>query len=653
MATELRLAGWKALNLRCPDHEVIFERREGDLWPISLIQMPNGTGKTTTLQLLRASLSGDGPAGGWTPDTVRQFRKKGSKKTQGVFETTVLCNERRYTFRLIFDFVENTVHYTTTLKSGLKNGFYPPQELQRFLRPGFVNLFIFDGEQAALLLDSQHTNAEAAIEDLFQLKTLNHMVTRIQDHWDAKVEGQGAKEEKGYNRRKNRVTELKKQLAEARSLQSEQRQQHDAALRKLQSRSAKFEADIQAQEAVRTKLQEAGQKVTAAAAQVETMAANVLRQTMNPAALSARLAKDMLDLKGGFDRVQLPEKAAREFFEELADEVECICGRAFDDASRQAIRERASRYLGSDEVSLLNSIKGDISRLVGAHVAEQEAALCATVKELEEAIESRDSLVTELDAIRDTIVGDRPELEAARKEIKALEEQVKDLATQLKRFEDPENEDVGLKFLERELKEAEVKLAEITNTLQLKQKRDILKKILGAALRSARAQLGTAVCRDANDRIGTLLPNNDIRVEKIDSSLVLSGQEGGSVGETLSVAYAFLSTLFTRAEHSLPFIVDSPAGPIDLAVRSSVAELVPGLSRQFVAFTISSEREGFLDPLERAAPKGGIQYLTAFRKSGDEAEKAAKKRRHVETDDGLVVEDREYFRTFHVDRQEV
>src|SRR5215213_9465405 len=70
MTLAVRIAGWEAKGLRCPDHRVSFENSVGGTHRISLLQMPNGTGKTTTLKLLRAALSGIGPDGEWTPDTI-------------------------------------------------------------------------------------------------------------------------------------------------------------------------------------------------------------------------------------------------------------------------------------------------------------------------------------------------------------------------------------------------------------------------------------------------------------------------------------------------------------------------------------------------------------------------------------------------------
>ena len=125
----------------------------------------------------------------------------------------------------------------------------------------------------------------------------------------------------------------------------------------------------------------------------------------------------------------------------------------------------------------------------------------------------------------------------------------------------------GIEILEKRIVDAETKLGEITRTLTEKAKRDILKTIIDSAHKKARHGITTELCDEANGRISELMPHNNISIERIERNLILKGQEGGSVGETLSIAYAFLATLFNRSDHQLPFVVDSPAGPIDLAVR--------------------------------------------------------------------------------------
>ncbi|MFD6443306.1 hypothetical protein ACFWDG_26900, partial [Peribacillus sp. NPDC060186] len=84
----------------------------------------------------------------------------------------------------------------------------------------------------------------------------------------------------------------------------------------------------------------------------------------------------------------------------------------------------------------------------------------------------------------------------------------------------------------------------------------------------------------------------------------------------IKILYAFMATLFRSTERELPFIVDSPANSIDNRVREEVANLIPHLTKQFIAFTISSERGNFVNPLDQAS-KGEVNYLTIFRQ-GDE-----------------------------------
>ena len=83
------------------------------------------------------------------------------------------------------------------------------------------------------------------------------------------------------------------------------------------------------------------------------------------------------------------------------------------------------------------------------------------------------------------------------------------------------------------------------------------------------------------------------------------------------VAYGFMATLFSNTERELPFVVDSPANSIDNKVREEVAELIPNLTEQFIAFTISSERNNFVKPLEKACASK-VKYITLFRKGDKE-----------------------------------
>ena len=221
------------------------------------------------------------------------------------------------------------------------------------------------------------------------------------------------------------------------------------------------------------------------------------------------------------------------------------------------------------------------------------------MQELQKITDEEGRLRTILDAIKNKAVASDPTLEKVDREIKEFKQSVNEIEDQLSQFEStvdnlPDKDTWGISVLEHRLKKAKDQLAEVTDTLAIKAKGDLIRKILDHAHQSSKRGISEDLCKEANGRIEQLMPYNRIRIREIKQSLILDGQEGGSVGETLSIGYAFLSTLFNRTEHRLPFVVDSPAGPIDLEVRANVAQLVPKLSNQFIAFVISAERPGFL-----------------------------------------------------------
>ena len=247
MASELKLLGWRAEGLRCPDHAIDFQRQEKQCYPISLIQMPNGTGKTTTLKLLRAALCGVPDEGEWTPDAVRQLAKRNSRES-GRFTLSLVYNERRMTIALRFDFDAGRVQYTTTVGDGLQEGFRPPRELRRFFNKQFVRFFVFDGELAEQLLDHKHTDAESAIENLFQLSVVGSMSRAVERYWQDQTSGRNATEDKGLTRRRNRVDKLRARLSTLRQEKGELGREDRRLSEELQARRMRFDHELKEQE---------------------------------------------------------------------------------------------------------------------------------------------------------------------------------------------------------------------------------------------------------------------------------------------------------------------------------------------------------------------------------------------------------------------
>lgn len=666
MATILRILGWTAEGLRCPDHEVNCCNADGDPFAVSLIQMPNGTGKTTTLSLLRAALSGAGAEGSWDSARVREYQKKGSTSQTGTFVLRLALNGKRLTVTMDFDFHAGRIEYRTTFGSGQESGFRPPLELRRFMSEDFVNFFVFDGELAENLLSKRHTDAENAVESLFQVHLLKRMAGKVAEYWDDKTRDVTAKDDRGYSRRKNLLDKWRNRLEALEGKKAALEASIKTTSGQLKRQKERYDQEI-------AKEEKRGQEIKAAEKAVEDLedkvredARKVLDEMRGPHALSAVFANEMYELKTGLDRVKLPESAAREFFEELAEEAECVCGREIDEHVSAVIRTKAKQYLGTEEVGLLSSMKTAIADVVGDSRERPATDLTRDIGGLSTLVDQLSNAKNELELLHQAAERSDPDVMKAKEEIESLRSTLADYQSDLEMFNgrdeklqadrikstDPERV-FSIQSVRDAVELLEEEFAQVTKTLDLREKRDTLRSILETAHRKSRTALAAEIRVEANEKISQLMPYNNIRIDEIDRCLNLRGQAGGSVGETLSVGYAFLSTLFNRAEqHQLPFVVDSPANPIDLDIRSKIGELVPKLTGQFIAFTISSEREKFLSSLKKASSHP-ILYMTLFRKGATPHEARAKGYAScVTTADGYMVVDEQFFNDFQLDAEE-
>ena len=137
---DIRILSWSATGFRCPDYNVSLKNGDSP-YHVSLIQMPNGTGKTTTLSLLRAALSGQGEH--WKPQDVAALKRDGDENSSGEFWVKLQFGHKEITFELIADFQTNKISYRTSVsnlgdnsepESGMEMGHCPPRQLRPFLR---------------------------------------------------------------------------------------------------------------------------------------------------------------------------------------------------------------------------------------------------------------------------------------------------------------------------------------------------------------------------------------------------------------------------------------------------------------------------------------------------------------------------------------
>jgi len=649
MTIDIKLVGWSAKGFRCPDHEVSLLDDKESPYPVSLIQMPNGTGKTTTLNLLRLTLSG--AATTKSPSEIKQYSKRVDGVDKGIMEVKLTVNDSLITFILVMDYSNGKAIYKTTKGSGQVNGFSPPVEIGKFLNPHFIDYFILDGELANRLLKHQSA-AQEAIDALFQVDTLKKISQLVHDHWSIETAGQ-ATTEAGHTLRRNIVLELSSKIKFYSDERSKLQSEIEEILTKIEDKKSAFDDAIKNNESQKTALFQLKDRLSAAEKLQSNLTAQVFEASTSPQNLSPIFGHACINLKAGLDRVKLPEAAAKEFFEEICDELECICGEAMTPEKALAIKKKASQYLGSNDVTLLNAIKTSIGERVGSDPERNCNEFHDLLKKLRDAVRDVSTLTIEYSELTNRAGNEDPAIRQAQESIVNLTGEYALKLSHIERFdENDDSEDTHcISILKARLQLAEDRLAEITNTRALKNKTDKLQNILGLAYDKASKKITHEILQETNANILKWLPDNDIQVDKIDGHLWLKNATEGSVGENLSVAYAFLSTLFNRSTHSLPFIVDSPAGALGNSVRRQIGQTIPLLTKQFVTFVISSERQDFINGgIETVVDN--IQYISIFRKKvAAYLSEAMKVPNKVITDDGAIVYDKNFFYKFEMDEE--
>ena len=657
MSFQLSILGWSASNLRCPDHQISLCQKDSQTpLKVTFIQMPNGTGKTTTLDLLRATLSGS--AKQWSSQQIAEFRNVNNSVLTGIFIVRLTLNEQFLTFELNFDFEQNKVNYRTTYGSGIKDGFQPPSSIKKFLNPEFINLFVFNGELARNLLDAKQTRARDAIDSLFQLSLLQDIADKFQENWEDHIVNASSISDMGLQRRKNRLQKLKDRKKEVEARKKQLNLQKSRLEIDTQQAQQEYDVAFNKDKDLGTKLKDLQVKLTKAEKTVSSEIQQSIERMRNPQQLVPGFGVSLLNLKNNLDSLKLPNSTSQEFFAELAQAEECVCGRPMDNESSKNVRERASQYLAEDEVGVLNGIKSDIAKHCGTELELYAKKLDRDLKDLGQSIKLRDNLSTEISSIQKQRLdqGDS-ELEDKKQKLDKLQTNLENCKTDLKEIlrvalRNPSDDTKCLQELKNLIKKAEDDVAEATNTITLKNKTEIIQNILTQSQQTARDKLRKYIIDKTNQRISQLLNRNPVILEDIQDSLKLKQGQGASEGQTLSVSYAFLATLFAQSTYQLPFIVDSPVISLDLNVRREVARLIPSLFKQFLAFTISSEREGFINVFDQTV-NSEVKYLTLFRKTSEIKYLWQDINRTTirETTDGILIEGKEFFDKFDLDSE--
>jgi len=659
---KLSILGWSTNGLRCPDVDLDFAKGGKTPHAVTLLQMPNGTGKTTTLELIRAAL--DGSAAQWNADRVRSFRRALSDDLHGEFCIRLAVDQEPLTFTLKLDFDAGRASYTTQFRSRNVEHHEPPAQATRFLRSEFVKLFIFDGEYAHVLFDGSKSEAGKAIKNLFQLYLFEDLQDASDAHLKEKIKEIGSK-----SRSANAIKIMRKDLEAAenhlRSLKKE-KDKASAAVSKDQDRIEILDSRLRDLTAKSKGLNDNRARALSdqAKAQQEARDAlyNLLTQLRKPIFVHPCFHQTLSELVAGLEQLRLPADTASQWFDELADAKNdnCVCGRPLGPQERQNILTLKDRFLGTEVHAVLNAVKGSARQALLDHAQQPtgaETSLAAAISTTSKSEKHKRECDTKLKAAEQALAerGNADE-QRINSEILDLRPKVADYKELLMQMQLPTGRH-SLKVAEARQDELALGLSKSTKTVELNEKIKVLRGILEDASEIADAALRNDVKDKCNERLAQVLKNDPLRIGSIERSIALESQGGASMGQTLAVGYTFLVTLLSEGNHSFPLVVDSPAGPLDHTIRREVARIIPAMSDQFLAFTISTEREGFVSTLADAVEEAGrdsVQFLTLVRLTAGTRPLVANAPpgRIVKTANSALVDDREFFESFNLEADE-
>jgi DNA sulfur modification protein DndD len=626
---------------------------------IALLQAPNGTAKTTTLNLLKACMHG--LATFWSSEEIQKFRRNDDERSYGVFTTFLKIDGRQVTIELRLDFEDGKASYrtSTTEGGGVRPFWDPPTESKKFLDQRFLNLFVFDGEYAKRLLNPNEAEAEYAIDALCQLYLLRYIAQVASDAWEREAKKVTVKTETGLRGEYSKQEAIQARIANLKKAEA----QWAARLKDVDLEVTRLkqlvEDRLSSEISTREQHARAGAALSQAKADVDKYSLGLAQAIRNPQALHPKIGQVLNFLKENLDQLRLPENTSAQFFEELSQSEACICGTEMTPALSEHIRVSAKDYLGDKEIGVINVIKADIEKYVvsdqGVHPYNDliliRDGLTAARMEAKKADQKLRTLSAKL------IEGGDASLEAWETSLKKAIAEQGDLNSALSKLsEDKTDRDYrtsqSLPFLQRSLEETNNRISEITKTVDLRQRTDIIREILDRASVKAQEKIKLELLEICNELLKNVLVNDLLQIESIDKSLNLANQKGASEGQTLSVGYVFLMSILSRGSNDFPLVVDSPAGALDTDVRNQIGTLIPSLCSQFVAFTIDTERDGFVTGLEDTGKK--IKFMTLFRK-GEKTERFMSKLPSdgvTVTETAVLVEGREYFFNFNDKRKQ-
>lgn len=553
----------------------------------------------------------DGSAAEWTPSEVKSFKPTTTTGDNGEFSITVKFDEKQYKYFLSLDYAKGISKIETLAPpKGRVAGLRLPEAIKGIFTSEFVSRFVFDGEQAKKSMDRTSNEADETIRYLYRLDELDqilamnaNILTEIQN-----AEGGSKGTHGSLSNLRTRQANVRKQI----TLLEKKQKEFNAEISSCEKEKAEKEKlrkeldkNYEALNKEKNDIITAQEKNRG---KIDVKIIEIISMLKTPYLVSESLCTRMNELGAAMKKLKLPKSSSKDFFTELANATNCVCDRCIGEKERAAILKNAERYLGSDHQAVLNNIKSVLMD------SSYDTRLVTAFEELGALQEQKTRLSASFTAVEDKLIkAGGPQVELLQSEINILIGRISAAKTQLAIIESKDESDEtlteenNLHKANKADREYEAKIASTTKTNAALRKKNIVQALIDEIKVQATKELKQEIIKKTNEKVRRVITDDYIEIDNIDGYIKLKNRDGASEGQTLSIGYCFLGTLFEDSELEFPFVIDSPTGKMDFDKRQAVADIIPLVFNQIIAFVQSAEVERFAD---RFYGNADSQYLT-------------------------------------------
>jgi DNA sulfur modification protein DndD len=619
---KLNLLGWKCEGLRCPDFNIQLDYNESS--SATFLQMPNGTGKTTTLRLLKRSLYKHD----FKSTEIEQFQAKNNEyRKEGLFQAKFSVEGKIFYTTIKFDFEKKTYNYLSSLtdEGGQLSDFKLPEEIENIVDKELVDLLFVDLElDVKPMFRSHQTGAQEAIRKFCKINLLKNIINDFEEYKNKKrkeniksgnIQTEINTEETRINKILNKIIEVEKKVEEYKNYLNETENEYIEGKRRLDEI---LENDTQH----KNKIKEYENRKDNIKSKYDEILIKNFESIKTVGTYENALKTEVIKFVNDLDEMGLPEEEVRIFFDKILKKENCICGELLTTEKIKIIQKEMNSFISIKEAGIITAIKA----IVNENINKKEPVdLNLNSKKIQEYKQELDALNENIKLIRDRALKDDFDLS---KKIESLGENRaikrefldKTINQEWKAKHNEENTE-SLISLKEQKKIVEKKLAELSGTRDIEEKVLKLTEIIEEAMKAAENQISKEITLECNKKINIMLTKNPIFINSIEKNIVLDGQLEGSTGQEARIGIIFLLTILERSTIQFPLIVDTPVKGMDNAAKRRTAHFISELKSQFLCFVIDSDKPNFTDEFYNLN-KQNSNFITAFRRS-DEFDKIA------------------------------